>query len=84
VKVAEAFFHSLKQNMTQICCSFKGVVLCVHENYKWQKVLVTMRYATIHKLKLYSKQKMNQQDSALFTASGRKSRNAFTKKLRAY
>ena len=61
VKVAAAFFHNLKQNMTQTCCSFKCLVVYVHENYKWQKVLVTMQYSKIHTLKLYSKQKMNQQ-----------------------
>ena len=37
VKVAGAFFHSLKQNMMQTCCSFKCVVVYVH-----QKVLVIM------------------------------------------
>jgi len=61
VKVAAAFFHSLKQNMMQTCCPFKCVVFYVHQNYKWQKAFVTMHYSKIHKLKLYSKQKMNQQ-----------------------
>ena len=61
VEVAAAFFHSSRQNMMQTCCSFKRVVFYVQQNYKRQKALVTMHYSKIHKLKLYSKQKMNQQ-----------------------
>ena len=61
VKVAGEFFHSLKQNMKQICCSFKCAVFYVHQTYKWKQALVTMKYSNIHKVKLYSKQKMNQQ-----------------------
>jgi hypothetical protein len=82
VKVAAAFFHSLKYNMTQTCCSFKCVVFYVHQNYKWQKVLVKMQYSKIHKLKLYSKQKMNQQIFLHLQLVAEKFRNALKKQLR--
>jgi len=72
VKVAGALLHSLKQNMTQTCCSFNCAVFYVHQNYKWQKALVIMQYSKIHKLKLYSKQKNVSTDFPLFKTSGRK------------